>query len=80
MPYSLKAMRARFALSVVLLSLATAASAGPKEDVAAAASTWVGTRRAFSRLCGSGLKRRGQVRRWRISDLPERSGDVCFWG
>ena len=40
MPYSLKAMRARFALSIVLLSLATVASAGPKEDVAAAASTW----------------------------------------
>jgi len=37
---SLKAVSAGFALSIVLLSLATVASAGPKEDVAAAASTW----------------------------------------
>ena len=37
---SLKAMRAGFALNIVLLSLATVASAGPKEDVAAATSTW----------------------------------------
>jgi uncharacterized protein (TIGR02246 family) len=37
---SLKAMCAGFALNVVLLSLATAASAGPKEEVAAATSTW----------------------------------------
>jgi uncharacterized protein (TIGR02246 family) len=37
---SLKAVRAGFALNIVLLSLATAASAGPKEDVAAATSTW----------------------------------------
>jgi uncharacterized protein (TIGR02246 family) len=40
MPYSLKAMRARFALSIVLLSLATVASAGPKEDVAASTLDW----------------------------------------
>jgi uncharacterized protein (TIGR02246 family) len=40
MPSSLKAMSAGFALSIVLLSLANVASAGPKEDVAAAASTW----------------------------------------
>ena len=37
---SLKAIRAGFALNIVLLSLATTASAGPKEDVAAATSTW----------------------------------------
>jgi hypothetical protein len=37
---SLKAVRAAFALNIVLLSLATVASAGPKEDVAAATSTW----------------------------------------
>jgi uncharacterized protein (TIGR02246 family) len=37
---SLKAICAGFALSIVLLSIATVASAGPKEDVAAAASTW----------------------------------------
>jgi hypothetical protein len=37
---SLKAIRAGFALNIVLLSLATVASAGPKEDVAAATSTW----------------------------------------
>ncbi len=37
---SLKAVRAGFALNIVLLSLATVASAGPKEDVAAATSTW----------------------------------------
>src|SRR5882757_5220361 len=37
---SLKATSAGFALSIILLSLATAASAGPKEDVAAAAATW----------------------------------------
>ncbi len=37
---SLKAVSAGLALSVVLLSLAAAAWAGPKEDVAAAASTW----------------------------------------
>ena len=37
---SLNVMRAGFALNIVLLSLATVASAGPKEDVAAATSTW----------------------------------------
>jgi uncharacterized protein (TIGR02246 family) len=42
MPSSLKAMSVGFALNIALLSLATAASAGPKEDVAAAASTWAG--------------------------------------
>src|SRR3981189_3541409 len=40
MPSSLKTMSAGFALNIVLLSLATVASAGPKEDVAAATSTW----------------------------------------
>ncbi|WP_029587243.1 SgcJ/EcaC family oxidoreductase [Bradyrhizobium sp. URHD0069] len=40
MPSSLKATSAGFALSIVLLSFANVASAGPKEDVAAAASTW----------------------------------------
>src|SRR6266481_4383869 len=37
---SLKATSAGFALSIMLLSFATGASAGRKEDVAAAASTW----------------------------------------
>src|SRR5467141_3555257 len=37
---SLKATSAGFALSIILLSFATSASAGPKEDVAAAAATW----------------------------------------
>src|SRR5260370_2679367 len=35
---SLKATSAGFALSIILLSFATSASAGPKEDVAAAAA------------------------------------------
>src|SRR5260370_39788665 len=37
---SLKATSAGFALSIILLSIATSASAGPNEDVAAAAATW----------------------------------------
>lgn len=40
MTSSLKTMRAGCALSIALLSLATNSSAGPKEDVAAATSTW----------------------------------------
>src|SRR5260370_27574624 len=40
MTSSLKATSAGFALSIMLLSFATGASAGPKEDVAAAGSTW----------------------------------------
>ena len=40
MPSSLKAMSAGFALSIVLLSLATVASAGPKENVAASTLDW----------------------------------------
>jgi uncharacterized protein (TIGR02246 family) len=40
MRFSLKAVSVGFALSIVLLSLAPAASAGPKEDVAAATLTW----------------------------------------
>src|SRR5882724_13371787 len=40
MRFCLKTAGAVFALSIVLLSLAPAASAGPKEDVAAAASNW----------------------------------------
>ena len=36
----LKAVGAGFALSIALLSLTPVASAGPKEDVAAAATTW----------------------------------------
>jgi uncharacterized protein (TIGR02246 family) len=40
MPSSLKNICAGFALSIVLLLIVTVASAGPKEDVAAAASTW----------------------------------------
>src|SRR5438105_3634898 len=42
MSFSLKTASARFALTIILLSFATVASAGPKEDVAAAASTWAG--------------------------------------
>src|SRR5712672_3869108 len=40
MPFASNAVGAAVALSVVSLCLAPAASAGPKEDVAAAASTW----------------------------------------
>jgi len=40
MTSSLKAVSAGFGLGISLLSFATIASAGPKEDVAAAASTW----------------------------------------
>ena len=64
MPYSPKAMRARFALSIVLLSLATVASAGPKEDVAAAASTWA---------MALGEDDPDKV-------LPLYSDDAVFWG
>ena len=40
MSFSLKTASAKFTLSIILLSFATCASAGPKEDVAAAASAW----------------------------------------
>ena len=40
MQSSLKATGAGFVLGIVLMSLATIASAGPKEDVAAATATW----------------------------------------
>jgi uncharacterized protein (TIGR02246 family) len=40
MRFSSKVVSAGFALSVVLLSLAPVASAGPKEDVATAALSW----------------------------------------
>src|SRR6266851_4434073 len=40
MRFSLKAASAGLALTVILLSLAHPASAGPKEDVAATAATW----------------------------------------
>ena len=40
MRLSFKAVSAGFALSIVLLSLSPAASAGPKDDVAAAALRW----------------------------------------
>ena len=40
MSSSLKITSAKFTLSIILLSFATCASAGPKEDVATAASTW----------------------------------------
>jgi len=40
MQSSLKGVSAGFALSLVLLSLISVASAGPKEDVAAATLTW----------------------------------------
>jgi len=42
MSFSLKTASARITLTLILLSFATGASAGPKEDVAAAASTWAG--------------------------------------
>jgi len=61
---SLKAMRAGFALNIVLLSLATVASAGPKEDVAAAASTWA---------AALGEDDPDKV-------LPLYSDDAVFWG
>src|SRR5713101_4230144 len=64
MPFSLKAMRAEFALSIVLLSLATVASAGPNEDVAAAASTWA---------AALGEDDPDKV-------LPLYSDDAVFWG
>jgi hypothetical protein len=64
MPSSLKAMGAGFALSIVLLSLATVASAGPKEDVAAAASTWA---------VALGEDDPDKV-------LPLYSDDAVFWG
>ena len=40
MSFSWKTASAKFTLSIILLWFATCASAGPKEDVAAAASTW----------------------------------------
>jgi uncharacterized protein (TIGR02246 family) len=40
MRFSLKAVSAGFVLSIVLLSLASVASAEPKDDVATAALTW----------------------------------------
>jgi hypothetical protein len=40
MSFSLKTAGAKFTLNIILLSFAPCASAGPKEDVAAAASTW----------------------------------------
>src|SRR3981189_3698213 len=64
MPCSVKAMRAGFVLSIVLLSLATVASAGPKEDVAAAASTWA---------VALGEDDPDKV-------LPLYSDDAVFWG
>ena len=61
---SLKAIRAGLALNVVLLSLATAASAGPREDVAAAAATWA---------TALGEDDPDKV-------LPLYSDDAVFWG
>src|SRR5882757_5224122 len=43
MQRSLQAVSAGFALTFALLSLTPSASAGPKEDVAAAASAWART-------------------------------------
>jgi hypothetical protein len=37
---SLKSASAKFTLGIIIFSFATSASAGPKEDVASAASTW----------------------------------------
>jgi len=64
MPYSLKAKSAGFALSIVLLSPVTVASAGPKEDVAAATSTWA---------VALGEDDPDKV-------LPLYSDDAVFWG
>jgi uncharacterized protein (TIGR02246 family) len=64
MPSSLNAIGAGFALSIGLLSLATVASAGPKEDVAAATSTWAGA---------LGEDDPDKV-------LPLYSDDAVFWG
>ena len=61
---SLNAISAGFALSIVLLSIATIASASPKEDVAAAASTWAGA---------LGEDDPDKV-------LPLYSDDAVFWG
>jgi len=61
---SLKIMSAGFALNIVLLSLATVASAGPKEDVAAATSTWA---------AALGEDDPDKV-------LPLYSDDAVFWG
>ena len=61
---SLKAMRAGFALNIVLLSFATVASAGPKEDVAAATSTWA---------AALGEDNPDKV-------LPLYADDAVFWG
>src|SRR6266852_312333 len=61
---SLKVMRAGFALNIVLLSFATVASAGPKEDVAAATSTWA---------AALGEDDPDKV-------LPLYSDDAVFWG
>jgi uncharacterized protein (TIGR02246 family) len=61
---SLKAIRAGLALSVVLLSLPTGASAGPREDVAAAAATWA---------TALGEDDPDKV-------LPLYSDDAVFWG
>jgi uncharacterized protein (TIGR02246 family) len=63
-PSSLKAISAGFALGIVLLSIATVASAGPTEDVAAAASTWAGA---------LGEDDPDKV-------LPLYSDDAVFWG
>jgi len=40
MSFSFKTASVKFTLSIILLSFATCASARPKEDVAAAASSW----------------------------------------
>jgi uncharacterized protein (TIGR02246 family) len=61
---SLKAISAGFALNIVLLSLATVASAGPKEEVAAATSTWA---------AALGEDDPDKV-------LPLYSDDAVFWG
>src|SRR3979409_46496 len=60
----LQAITAGFALNVVLLSLAIVASAGPKEDVAAATSTWA---------AALGEDDPDKV-------LPLYSDDAVFWG
>src|SRR3979490_877954 len=64
MRFCLKTASALFALSIVLLSLAPVASAGPKEDVVAATSNWA---RAL-----------GEDDPDKV--LPFYSGDAVLWG
>jgi hypothetical protein len=81
MPSSLKAMGAGFALSIVILSLATVASAGPKEDVAAAAS--IGTaaecaRHAIEHIAVCHPSRRGYANEKNATEIADAIGALGF--